>query len=119
MELLTKNQSRMKPAEIERKIKEYQEKNYRSGLVISKKDEDVKNLVDGLRSYEGFLQRDEADAKISGEWNTNMQKSLNLLYQVTGDTVKLYHTVIRFREMVIMGLYRIIGPDKPRAERRE
>jgi hypothetical protein len=116
-ELLTGNAGRMKPADIESKITGFKNKNYQNGLMLSKKDEDARSLVDGLKTFEGFLQKDETDAKISGDWNTNMQKSLNLLYQVTGDTIKLYNAVTRFCGMVILGLYRIIGPDKARAER--
>ena len=118
-ELLTSNASRMKPADIEKKIKNYQSTNYRNGLLVSKKEEDVKSFVGGLKSYEGFLQKDESDATISGEYNSSMQKALGLLYQVTGDTIKLYNSITKFREMVVMGLYRIIGPDKARVSKKE
>ena len=114
-ELLTRNASKMKPEDIEKKIKGYLDANYRNGLIVSKKEEDITSLINSLKSYEGFLQKDESNAAISGEYNSNMQKALGLLYQVTGDTVKLYNAVTRFRMIVIMELYRIIGSDKPRA----
>ena len=106
-ELMTSNASRMKHDDIEKKIKGYQGANYRNGLIVSKKEENVKSLLDSLKSYEGFIQKGENDAAISGEYNSSMQKTIGLLYHVTGDIVKLYNAVIKFREIVIMGLYRV------------